>query len=75
MAFIDRETRRVTAPPLPQSPARERTSRPEPLPRGVQITLIASLALVIVASAGALAVSRRRDGPRASDDEHWYPAP
>jgi hypothetical protein len=75
MAFIDRETRRVTAPPLPQSPARERTSRPEPLPRGVQITLIAFLALVIVASAGALAVSRRRDGPRDSDDEHWYPAP
>ena len=75
MAFIDRETRRVTSPPLPQSPSRERASRPEPLPRGVQIALMAFLALVIVASAGALVLSRRRDGARVPDDEHWYPAP
>ena len=37
MAFIDRDTRQVTEPALPPSPPPDRATRPEPLPRGVQI--------------------------------------
>ena len=33
MAFIDRQTRQVTEPPLPPSRPPDRATRPEPLPR------------------------------------------
>ncbi len=81
MAFIDRETRQVTEPPLPPSPPPERASRADPLPGGVQLALMAFLALTIVASGAALALGRRAgvaEAPvtmRGPDDEHWYPAP
>ena len=81
MALIDRETRQVTSSPLPPSLPPERATRPEPLPRGVQLALMAFLALTIVASAAALALGRRgsvAEPPATTagtDDEHWYPAP
>ncbi len=80
MALIDRKTRQVTEPPLPPSVPGDRATRPDPLPRGVQIALMAFLALTIVASAAALAGGRRQPGEkpvtaRSSDDEHWYPSP
>ena len=59
MAFIDRETRQVTQPRLPPSPPPDRATRPEPLPRGVQIGLIAFLALTIVAGAARVALTQR----------------
>ena len=86
MAFVDRTTRRVTSPrfdtgdPAP-APARERATRPEPLPRGVQIALVSLLAVALIAGAASLAIGGRRhstsaptrDGRR--DDEHWFQAP
>ena len=81
MAFIDRETREVNEPPLPPSTPPERATRADPLPRGVQLALMAFLALTIAASAAALALGRRAgvaEPPvttRSPNDEHWYPAP
>lgn len=81
MAFIDRETRQVSEPPLPPAPPPERATRPDPLPRGVQLALMAFLALTVVAAAAALALGRSAgvaEPPvttRGPDDEHWYPAP
>ena len=86
MAFVDRETRRVTSPrfatgdPAP-APARERATRPESLPGSVQIALVSLLALTLIAGAGTVAIGSRRHAMRAPtterrrDDEHWFQAP
>jgi hypothetical protein len=84
MAFVDRETRRVTSPRFDTgdaapAPAREAATRPESLSRSVQVALISLLTLALIGSALTLAIGSRRRatpaGERRRDDEHWFGAP